>query len=95
MTKTVTETPSDPFGGALNRRVFDKDKLEQGVMNVLTGTPPNGYGIAGVTDLNCPENQPVTAGTSFTCELMVNGSAQQVTVQIKDDNGLYEVNPPS
>jgi hypothetical protein len=65
------------------------------VTNVLTGTPPNGYGLSGVTDVSCPSGQEVKANTSFPCTLKVNGASKTVTVVVKDDSGLYEVNPPS
>ena len=81
--------------GFLNKKVFDERQVTQGVTNVLTGTPPNGYGLRGVTDVSCPSGQPVTAGTSFQCTLKQNGSAKSVTVLVKDGDGLYEVNPPS
>jgi len=81
--------------GFLNKKVFDERQVTQGVTNVLTGTPPNGYGLSGVTDVSCPSGQPVTAGTSFQCTLKQNGSAKSVTVVVKDADGLYEVNPPS
>ncbi len=99
MTETVTHTESViqttdvPFGGGFGRRIFDERKVEQGVMTVLTGAPPAGYGLSGVADLTCPPNQPVTAGTSFTCELTIGGTPRGVIIDVKDDNGLYEVKP--
>jgi len=81
--------------GFLNKKVFDERQVTQGVTNVLTGSPPTGYGLSGVTDVSCPSGQEVKAGTSFQCTLKVDGTAQTVTVVVKDANGLYEVNPPS
>lgn len=81
--------------GVLNKKVFDDRQLNQGVTNVLTGTPPNGYGLTGISDVSCPSSQQVKAGTSFSCTLKVDGNSQTVTVQVKDNDGLYEVNPPS
>ena len=75
--------------------MFDERQVTQGVTNVLTGTPPTGYGLSGVTDVSCPSGQEVKADTSFQCTLKVNGNPQTVTVEVKDANGLYEVNPPS
>lgn len=81
--------------GFLNKKVFDEKQVAQGVTNVLTGNPPSGYGMSGVSDVTCPSGQPVTAGTSFQCDLKVDGQATKVTVVVKDGSGLYEVNPPN
>ncbi len=81
--------------GVLNKKVFDERQVSQGVTAVLTGTPPTGYGLSGVSDVSCPSGQEVKADTSFQCDLKIDGQAQKVTVVVKDANGLYEVNPPS
>jgi hypothetical protein len=81
--------------GFLNKKVFDEKQVAQGVTSVLTGNPPSGYGLSGVSDVTCPSGQPVTAGTSFQCDLKLDGTATKVTVVVKDSSGLYEVNPPS
>ena len=81
--------------GVLNKKVFDERQVTQGVTTVLTGAPPTGYGLSGVTDVSCPSGQEVKADTSFQCTLKVDGTPRTVTVDVKDANGLYEVNPPS
>ena len=81
--------------GFLNKKVFDERQVTQGVTNVLTGTPPTGYGLSGVTDVSCPSGQEVKADTSFDCTLKVDGTPKTVTVRVKDSSGLYEVNPPN
>lgn len=91
-TVTVTVTSSQLVNPA---KVFDQEQLQQGVGNVLTALPPSGYGLTGVTNVSCPELQPITAGTSFKCSLNIDGQATTVTIVIKNDQGLYEVNPPS
>ena len=53
--------------GFLNKKVFDERQVSQGVTDVLTGTPPAGYGLSGVTDVSCPSGQEVKADTSFDC----------------------------
>lgn len=87
----VTETQ----GSSQLSRVFDRAQVEQGVLNVLSALPPSGYGLNGITNLKCPENQPVKAGTSFKCTLDIDGSSTSVVVVVKNSDGLYEVNPPS
>lgn len=89
---TVTVTASSRSNPA---KVFDRERLQQGVSSVLTSQPPSGYGITGITDLSCPEQQPVKADTSFRCSLTIDGRATTVTIVVKNDGGLYEVNPPN
>ena len=82
--------------GWLNKnKVFDEKQVAQGVTSVLTNTPPSGYGLTGVSDVTCPSGEPVKANTSFQCTLKVNGQSKTVTVNVQDDSGLYQVNPPS
>lgn len=88
---TATSRPAAFDGG----RFFDEDKVAVGVGRVLTQDPPSGYGFTGVQDVRCPANQPVRAGTSFECELRLDGNRTTVTIVVKDDDGLYEVNPPN
>ena len=80
--------------GYLKKNVFDERQVSQGVTQILTGAPPAGYGLSGITDVSCPANQEVKADTSFQCTLNVDGAAETVTVQVKNADGLYEVNPP-
>src|SRR4051812_3569225 len=72
--ETVTQTIDAPFGDAFSRKVFIEAQLEQGVTTVLTGSPPTGYGSSGVSNVTCPQHQPVTAGTSFTCQVEIDGN---------------------
>ena len=81
--------------GFLNKKVFDEQQVSQGVTDILTGNPPSGYGLTDVTDVTCPSGQPVQAGTSFQCTLKLDGESTTVTVRVQDDNGLYQVDPPS
>jgi hypothetical protein len=92
---TVTVTAAAGGFSLPSRKVFDEAQVAQGVSAVLTGNPPTGYGLTGVTDVQCPAHQPVEAGTSFRCTLAINGVTEEATVLVKDNNGLYEVNPPS
>ncbi len=93
VTETVTVIERTEFTLPTDK-IFDRVKVEQGVMTVLTGATPAGYGYTGITEVSCPENQPVKAGTSFTCDVIVNGFALESTIVVKDSQGLYEVNPP-
>jgi hypothetical protein len=81
--------------GFLNKKVFDERQVTAGVTSVLTGAAPTGYGLTGVSDVSCPSGQEVKAGTSFQCTLNLNGAPKPVTVEVKNDDGLYQVNPPS
>ena len=95
LTVTETVTPAGRDSGAFAAgKVFDQQQLTQGVTNVLTGTPPNGYGLE-VSNVKCPVDQPVVGGTAFRCTADIDGTPREIPVQIKDDNGLYEVSPPT
>lgn len=98
VTETVTETvTTTETVGTLGPTitVFDEAKVQQGVTAVLTESPPTGYGLSGVSNVMCPTNQPVRAGTSFECSLAVSGAGRSVTVTVKDDDGTYMVSPPN
>jgi hypothetical protein len=76
------------------------DRLEitaaqAGVRNVLAD-PATGYGLAGVNDVTCNHGVDPTIfkGTSFTCELTINGHQLQTTVTFVDDRGTYSVGRP-
>jgi Domain of unknown function (DUF4333) len=81
--------------GWLNKKVFDERQVANGVTSILTGAPPAGYGLSGVSDVSCPAGQEVRAGTTFQCTLQLDGEQQTVTVTVKDDTGVYEVSIPS
>ena len=59
----------------------------------------------GVTNVECPAEVTVEAGTSFPCSLQIDGSAESVTVLVTGDNqtaqnggpasGVYEVAAPA
>ncbi len=75
-------------------KVFDASRVAVGVAGILTAAPPGGYGVADVSAVYCPTQQPVKAGTSFSCTAIVAGSTKSVTVNVTDDNGKYTVTPP-
>jgi Domain of unknown function (DUF4333) len=81
--------------GFLNKKVFDERQVTSGVTSVLTGTAPTGYGLTGVSDVSCPSGQEVKAGTSFQCTLTINGAPKTVNIKVIDDQGTYQVDPPS
>lgn len=94
-TETVTETVEAPIVSDFPDQDFDADGLSAGVTSILTGAPPAGYGLTGISDVRCPPDRPVTAGTSFTCSLLVDGAESTLTIEVINDDGLYEVHPPS
>ena len=74
---------------------FDAAQMNQGVTQVLTNAPPSGFGLSGVTDVNCPSGQAVVVGSKFNCSLQVEGRQTQVTIEVLSDSGEYRVNPPN
>jgi hypothetical protein len=81
--------------GFLNKKVFDERQVTAGVTKVLTEGSPTGYGLNGVTDVSCPSGQEVKAGITFQCTLNLNGTAKTVNIKVIDDQGTYQVDPPS
>lgn len=72
--------------------VLDVNAAQAGVQQVLTD-PIDGYGRDDVTDVRCNggRNPTVKSGSSFSCEVNVNGIKRHVTVVFSDDAGTYEV----
>jgi Domain of unknown function (DUF4333) len=68
---------------------------QAGVRNVLTD-PTTGYGLASVKDVTCNHGVDPTIfkGTTFTCDLTINGHKAQTTVTFTDDDGTYSVGRP-
>ncbi|HZM65432.1 MAG TPA: DUF4333 domain-containing protein, partial [Nakamurella sp.] len=81
--------------GYLNKKVFDERQVSDGVTKVLTAPGPGGYGLSGVSNVSCPAGEQVKAGASFQCTLQIDGADRTVTITVQDDNGVYQVGPPS
>jgi Domain of unknown function (DUF4333) len=75
--------------GFFTKRVFDTQKVEQGVTGVLTDS----YKLK-VSNVSCPSNEPVKTGTTFTCTATVDGAQKSVQITVKSDDGHYEVGQP-
>lgn len=86
-----------PFKGVgpFPNDTFDAAQMNQGVTQVLTNAPPAGFGLSGVTDVNCPSGQAVVVGSKFNCSLQVDGRQTQLTIEVLSDSGEYRVNPPN
>lgn len=95
VTVTVTQTVVALTATVPSTKTFDERQVAAGITSVLTGTPPTGYGLSGITNVTCPAGVPVVAGTTFDCTVQIDGTSSNVAILIKDDNGLYEVSPPS
>ncbi|TVT44144.1 DUF4333 domain-containing protein [Amycolatopsis rhizosphaerae] len=65
--------------------VLDATAVQNGVKDMLSqyGTPAD--------SVSCPPDQPVKAGTTFTCTASIGGQQQKVLVTVKDEDGLYQV----
>lgn len=92
----VTQTPtqatvSGVSGGGVT---FDSAKVATGIRKVLTDAPPAGYGITGVTDTSCPNDQPVKIGTTFLCHATIDNASKSIRITVEDDAGKYEVGLP-
>lgn len=96
VTATATQDARNPLRGDLSGQdVFDSDRMNRDVLAVLTNPAPAGYGLAGVSDIECPERQPVKVDSSFTCSLEIDGRSTTLTVKVLSADGQYQVNPPN
>jgi hypothetical protein len=78
-------------------KTFDNTKVAEGVQTILTNKPtdsPAGYGLTGISDVNCPSGEKVTKGSTFTCNLKQDGASKTVTISVVDDSGTYTVGTP-
>ena len=75
--------------GFLNRTVFDQAAVQSGVQRILADS----YSQTAQS-VQCPEDQPVEVGASFTCTATIDGENRSVTVTVKTDDGQYEVSQP-
>ena len=75
---------------------LDVQTAQAGVQQILAD-PIKGYGAKNVTDVRCNNGRNPIAkqGSSFTCEVNIDGTPRTVTVVFQDDNGTYEVDRPS
>lgn len=87
-------TGGTPDTGGWTTSTFDRPALERGVRRILIDVAPDGFGLAEVEDVTCPDDIEVVAGTDFTCTLTVNGQDRTVRITVLDDSGRYEVGFP-
>ncbi len=82
--------------GWLKNKVLDNTAVAKGVTQILTSAPPSGYGLAAtdVSNVVCPANEAVKAGTTFNCTLTYKGNPSTVSITVKDTSGQYEVGVP-
>jgi hypothetical protein len=74
---------------------LDVNKAQAGVQQILTDST-NGYGAKNVKDVKCNngQNPTVKKGSSFDCDVSIDGTKRQVTVTFQDNKGTYEVGRP-
>ncbi|WP_396918041.1 DUF4333 domain-containing protein [Mycolicibacterium sp.] len=75
--------------------VLDINKAQSGVENILKDDT-NGYGNKNVSGVKCNngENPEVKKGSTFDCDVSIDGTKRKVTVTFQDDKGTYEVGRP-
>jgi hypothetical protein len=74
---------------------LDVNAAQTGVQKVLSDET-NGYGAKNVKDVKCNNGQDpeVKPGTTFNCDVSIDGTKRSVTVKFQDDKGTYEVGRP-
>lgn len=91
---TVAQTLGAVSGSNGAAATFDSAQVAAGVRTLLTAAPPAGFGITGVTDTSCPNDQPVKAGTTFLCHATIDNASKSITVTVQDDAGHYQIGVP-
>lgn len=79
----------------LSTKKLDVQAAQAEIQRVLTDDI-TGYGDKNVADVKCNDGANVTVkqGSSFTCQVSVDGTARRVTVTFLDNNGNFEVGRP-
>ena len=76
-------------------QVFDQQLLTAGITEVINGVPPDGYGLTGATNVDCPVDVPVKAGSTFRCNVQLAGSAKSVDVVVLGDDETAATGGPA
>ena len=76
--------------GFFTTTVFDQDAVQRGVAQILSDE----YGQDPQV-VACPTGQEVQAGSTFSCQVTIEGEQRNVTITVKTDDGEYEVARPS
>ena len=72
-------------------KTLSQTAAQDGVKTVLNDK----YGITNVEKVECPADQKVDEGSSFTCKVTVGGQEQTVTLTFTDGDGTYTVSRPT
>jgi len=75
--------------------VFDQQQLTAGVAAVINGSPPAGYGLTDATDVVCPADVTVKAGSAFRCSLHIAGSGKSVDGVVTGDDETAQAGGPA
>ena len=71
-------------------RYLDGIDVANGVSKVVAES----YGAKGLTDIHCPDREPIQIMNTFTCTFRIAGEASEVTVTVTDSDGSFEVSRP-
>lgn len=81
--------------GFFNKKVFDESALEgdNGVKKILV----ENYHVEAkdISKVDCPANQEVKKGATFSCTVTISGQSQNVKITVVNDDGQYEVSTPA
>lgn len=76
--------------GLLNTTTFDEQSVEQSVQRLVQES----FGIEA-SDVDCPGDQPVEKGHTYSCTLTAGGEQQSVKITVTSEEGHYTVDKPS
>lgn len=77
--------------GFLVTKEFDQTAVQDGVKSILVDK----YNIDKVESVSCPAGEEVKKDRQFSCKATIAGEERTVNITVRNDNGEYEVAPPS
>lgn len=79
----------------VSTKKLDVQAAESEIQRVLTDDI-TGYGDKNVADVKCNngENVTIKQGSSFTCQVSVDGTSRRLTATFLDNNGNFDVGRP-
>lgn len=84
-------TQDGPSAGAgVPVLVLDAAAVERGITSMVAGS----YNVTVDGEVTCPQDQTVTPGHMFDCQVSIKGKPRTVRVTIISSDGSYTVGPP-
>lgn len=73
------------------KKIFDNTAVQNGIVKILKDE----YKISDVGSATCSGENEVKPNTSFECKVQVGGKDKKVKINVKTEDGEYEVGQPT